>query len=360
MGLKFNPLTGNFDLTGSGGSGDMTKAVYDPANIAEQLVGLTATQTLTNKTLTSPKVNENVALTTTATKLNYLTSATGTTGTASTNIVFSTSPTLVTPTLGVASATSLATSAASPLLLTNGQLVTVALTSQTVGGTTLTIPDFASVADEFTFKTKAQTMSNKTFVAPALGTPASGTLTNCTGYTDANLSTSDITTNDSSTSKHGFLKKLDNNAAHYMDGTGAWSTPSAGSAISILAGGGTGTAATRFFPVQSSLAENATESNVMVFRMPYAATLSNLYAGVVVAPGASKSWTITVRTDEAVAGTMADTTLTCSIADANIIAADTTHTPTVSAGKYVTVAMTRVSTASAPTGFSFSFQVTKT
>lgn len=89
---------------------------------------------------------------------------------------------MTTPTLGVASATSLATSAASPLLMTNGQLVSVALTSQTVGATTLTIPDFASVVDEFTFKTKAQTMSNKTFVTPVLGTPASGVLTNCTGY----------------------------------------------------------------------------------------------------------------------------------------------------------------------------------
>ena len=95
--------------------------------------------------------------------------------------VFANTPTLVTPVLGVASATSLATSAASPLLLTNGQLVTIALTSQTVGGVTLTIPDFADVDDEFVFKTKSVTMSNKTFVAPALGTPASGVLTNCTG-----------------------------------------------------------------------------------------------------------------------------------------------------------------------------------
>jgi hypothetical protein len=39
------------------------------------------------------------------------------------------------------------------------------------------------------------------------------------------LTFTDITTNNASTSKHGFLLKLDNNAAHYMDGTGAWSTP---------------------------------------------------------------------------------------------------------------------------------------
>src|SRR3990167_5447627 len=95
--------------------------------------------------------------------------------------------TFVAPVLGAASATSLATSAATPLLMTNGQLVNVALTSQTVGATTLTIPDFASVVDEFTFKTKAQTMSNKTFVAPALGTPASGVVTNLTGTASINI-----------------------------------------------------------------------------------------------------------------------------------------------------------------------------
>lgn len=35
-------------------SGGMSAATYDPANISEQLVGLTASQTLTNKTLTNP------------------------------------------------------------------------------------------------------------------------------------------------------------------------------------------------------------------------------------------------------------------------------------------------------------------
>ena len=47
--------------------------------------------------------------------------------------------------------------------------------------------------------------------------------------TDANLSTSDITTNNASTSKHGFLKKLSNVATEFMDGTGAWSTPAGSS-----------------------------------------------------------------------------------------------------------------------------------
>jgi cytoskeletal protein CcmA (bactofilin family) len=41
-----------------GGGGDMSTSTYDPASISEQLVGLTATQTLTNKTLTSPIIND--------------------------------------------------------------------------------------------------------------------------------------------------------------------------------------------------------------------------------------------------------------------------------------------------------------
>lgn len=39
---------------GGGATGDMLASTYDPATISEQLVGLTATQTLSNKTLTSP------------------------------------------------------------------------------------------------------------------------------------------------------------------------------------------------------------------------------------------------------------------------------------------------------------------
>lgn len=68
---------------GGGGSGDMVAATYDPANIAEQLVGLTATQTLSNKTLTAPKIvnggyiadangNEILEFETTASAVNHL------------------------------------------------------------------------------------------------------------------------------------------------------------------------------------------------------------------------------------------------------------------------------------------------
>lgn len=42
--------------------------------------------------------------------------------------------------------------------------------------------------------------------------------------TETEITLSDITTLDSSTTKHGFLKKLSNNVGEYMAGTGAWTT----------------------------------------------------------------------------------------------------------------------------------------
>lgn len=42
---------------------------------------------------------------------------------------------------------------------------------------------------------------------------------------ETDLTFTDVTTNNSSTSKHGFLKKLSNSASEFMDGTGNWSTP---------------------------------------------------------------------------------------------------------------------------------------
>ncbi len=45
---------------------------------------------------------------------------------------------------------------------------------------------------------------------------------------ETSLTLSDNTTANASTSKHGFLKKLDNNSAHFLDGTGSWSTPAGG------------------------------------------------------------------------------------------------------------------------------------
>lgn len=88
----------------NGGTGATTLAAAGIAPLASP----TFTGTVT---IPTPFTLGAVSVTSTGTQLNYLAAATGTTGTTSTNLVFSTSPTLVTPVLGVASATSLATSA---------------------------------------------------------------------------------------------------------------------------------------------------------------------------------------------------------------------------------------------------------
>jgi len=49
------------------GGGDMLSSTYDPATVSEQLVGLTAAQTLTNKTLTQPTITLKQGLTPTPT-----------------------------------------------------------------------------------------------------------------------------------------------------------------------------------------------------------------------------------------------------------------------------------------------------
>jgi hypothetical protein len=51
-----NTISTTDNITATGSGGDMTVAVYDPAGITEQLVGLSATQTLANKKITIPDI----------------------------------------------------------------------------------------------------------------------------------------------------------------------------------------------------------------------------------------------------------------------------------------------------------------
>lgn len=54
---------------------------------------------------------------------------------------------------------------------------------------------------------------------------SSGAAITVTTIAESELTFTDIVTNNSSTTQHGFLAKLDNVATHYMDGTGNWSVP---------------------------------------------------------------------------------------------------------------------------------------
>lgn len=117
---------------------DATNAIYAP------IASPTFTGTVT---IPTPFTLGATSVTSTGTQINYLSSATGTTGTTSTNIVFSTSPTLVTPTLGVASATTInkvtltAPATGSTLTIAEGKTLTASntITFTATDGSTLAI-----------------------------------------------------------------------------------------------------------------------------------------------------------------------------------------------------------------------------
>jgi len=136
--------------------------------IAGSITGNAAT--VTNGIYTTSKISD-LAATTSAELAGKISDETG-----SGALVFATSPTLVTPTLGVATATSVGFSGS-----TSG---TATLAAPAVAGTTtITLP---SATGTLATLTGTETLTNKTLTsptmtAPVLGTPASGTLTNATG-----------------------------------------------------------------------------------------------------------------------------------------------------------------------------------
>lgn len=154
----------------------------------------------------------------TASSLNLRAAMTDSTGTGV--VVFATSPTLVTPLLGTPTSGTLTNCTGLPVGSITGLGTGV--------GTFLATPSSANLKAALTDETgsgAAVFATSPTLVTPILGTPTSGTLTNCTGYTEANLSISDITTNNVSITQHGFAPKAPNDGTKYLDGTGAYSVP---------------------------------------------------------------------------------------------------------------------------------------
>ena len=75
---------------------------------------------------------------------------------------------------------------------------------------------------------------NFVFQSDALGTPSSGTLTNCNGLVETGLTLSDNTTNDVSTSKHGFAPKAPNDTTKFLRGDATWAVPNNNEGWSII------------------------------------------------------------------------------------------------------------------------------
>lgn len=98
-------------------SGTNTVSFNTPSQVLTDIGGApTASPTFTGTVvIPSPFTLGATSVTSTGTQLNYLNAATGTTGTTSTNIVYSTSPTLVTPILGTPQSITLTNGTGLPL-----------------------------------------------------------------------------------------------------------------------------------------------------------------------------------------------------------------------------------------------------
>lgn len=146
-------------------------------------------------TIPTPFTLGATSVTSTGTQFNYLNAATGTTGTTSTNLVFSTSPTLVTPNLGTPSTlvgTNITGTAAG---LTAGNVTTNA----NLTGPITSSGNATSVA--------AQTGTGSTFVmntSPTLVTPVLGVATGTSLALGGSLDASSIA--DFTSTTKGFLK----------------------------------------------------------------------------------------------------------------------------------------------------------
>jgi hypothetical protein len=135
-------------------------------NASDTLVGKATTDTLTNKSISL--TNNTV----TFTSLELKTACSDETGSGA--LVFATSPTLVTPTLGVATATSVnkvaftAPATGSTLTIADGKTLT-ASNSLTFTGTDATSFAFPGTSDTVVTLTATQTLTNKTLTLPTIG-----------------------------------------------------------------------------------------------------------------------------------------------------------------------------------------------
>lgn len=218
------------------GGGDMLAATYDPANIAQQVVGTTATQTLTNKTLTAPRFadlgfiadqngNEMLAFNSNASAVNYLELENGTTtnpphlrarwddtniglhlvakGTGLVSVCDAVDETkrLRIQTSGnstgvVTTLASVDTVAGTKTLPTGTTTLVGTDSTQTLTNKTLTAPIISTISNTGTLtlptstdtlvgRATTDTLTNKTLTSPTLttpvlGTPTSWNLSNCT------------------------------------------------------------------------------------------------------------------------------------------------------------------------------------
>ena len=164
---------------GTPSSGTLTNATGLPQSGVTNLttdLGLKAP--LANPTFTgtvtipTPFTLGATSVTSTGTQLNYLSSATGTTGTTSTNLVYSTSPTLVTPNLGTPSTLVGTNITGTASGLTAGNVTTNA----NLTGPITSVGNATSIASQTGTGTKFVVDNTPTLITPILGVASATSL----------------------------------------------------------------------------------------------------------------------------------------------------------------------------------------
>ncbi len=119
--------------------------------------------------------------------------------------------------------------------------------------------------------------------------------------------------------------------------------------LSVNAGAGATTATSTYFAPVGTPTSSTTEAATMEVTVPVASTLKNLSCSDSAAPGTSNSDAFTVRTASALGGTMAATSVTCTISGSATNCSDATHTLSLAAGAVIDFVDTTSGTPSART-----------
>lgn len=193
----------------------------------------------------------------------------------------------------------------------SGDTITSPNSTLTVGGTsTNTTLDF-NLAHANTWS------GQQTFIAPILGTPASGVATNLTGLPAASVLSGNLVNGMAATTQTGgdSTTKLATTAfvqaAIAAAGTGAGIVTYSGPSLTF--------SGTQFFPIGGGASASGTETNVDI-DSPAAVTIQNMTVQMSAAPGVGNTVVYTWRKNAA------DTILTCTISGASATScSDTTH-----------------------------------
>jgi collagen type VII alpha len=246
------------------------------------------------------------------------------------------------PASGDAAASKFLSAAGTWATTPGGGGITVGTTTITSGTNTRVLYNNSGVVGEYTVSGSGNIAmtTSPTFTTPILGTPTSGTLTNCTGTATGltsgmtNALKSASTTVDVSAatapSSGQVLTATSSTAA-------TWQTPSGGGAASIFSmsynSSTVSSSATNYFSLNGGTATgNATEANRQCI-VPRSGTVSALYIKTGTTHSASGSIVFTVRLNGA------DTALTLTIAASTAAGtfSDTTNSFSVSAGDLLTL-----------------------